>query len=156
MNLNMTLIGQMITFALFVAFTMRFVWPNLIVALEARQAKIADGLAAAERGHKELELAQESAVDRIRQTKEQAAIIIEQANRRGGQIIEEAKDKAVIEAKRVIAQAQSEIVRQMNQAKQDLRQQVATIAIAGAEKLIGRNIDRAANNELVEQMIEEL
>ena len=109
MNINLTLIGQMIAFVLFVVFCMRYVWPPIMAAMQERAEKIADGLAAADRASQDLELAQEKAVERLKEAKEEAAAIIDAANKRGNQIIEEAKDQARVEAERVKTAAQSEL-----------------------------------------------
>ncbi len=156
MSINATLFGQMLTFALFVWFTMKFVWPPVMRALQERQDKIAEGLAAAERGQQELKLAQEKATQQIRDAKDQAAEIIDHANLRAGHVVEESKIQARKEAKHIIEQAHAEIVQEVNQAKEALRKQVAAIAISGAEKILERNIDEAANNELLQKLIEEI
>ena len=156
MSINATLFGQMLTFALFVWFTMKFVWPPVMRALQERQDKIAEGLAAAERGQQELKLAQEKATQQIRDAKDQAAEIIDHANLRAGHVVEESKIQARKEAKHIIEQAHAEIVQEVNQAKEALRKQVAAIAISGAEKILERSIDEAANNELLQKLIEEI
>lgn len=156
MNINATLIGQMITFGLFVLITMKYIWPPLMSALEERQGKIADGLAAAERGQRELELAQHKSTDVLREAKIQASEIIEKANHRASQIVEAAKDKAREEGKRLYNIAQEDIASEVNQAKQVLRKQVATIAISGAERILKHNIDQAVNSSLINDLIEEL
>lgn len=156
MSINLTLIGQMITFILFIAFTQRFVWPHIMNALNERQEKIADGLAAAERSQRELELAQRKSAELLREAKVQAADIIDKANHRGTQLVEEAKGKAREEGKRLFALAQAEISQEVSSAKQALMRQVATVAISGAEKILGKQIDAAANNELMNQLIEEI
>jgi len=155
-NINATLIGQMITFGLFVLITMKYIWPPLMSALEERQGKIADGLAAAERGQRELELAQHKSTDVLREAKIQASEIIEKANHRASQIVEAAKDKAREEGKRLYNIAQEDIASEVNQAKQVLRKQVATIAISGAERILKHNIDQAVNSSLINDLIEEL
>jgi F-type H+-transporting ATPase subunit b len=156
MDLNLTLLGQMITFAILVGFTMKFVWPPIIKAMAERQQKIADGLAAAERGVHELELAHHKAADRLRDAKIQAAEIIDKANKRAGQIIEEAKQQARTEGKRLLVIAQSEIAQEMQQAKQILREQLAGAVIAGVEKILERTIDASANNEIFEKLADEI
>lgn len=156
MNITATLIGQMLTFAIFVWFTMKFVWPPLSKALQDRQDKIADGLAAAERGRQELSLAQQRATQTIRESKDQAAEIIDHANLRAGQLIEEAKIKAREEAKYIGQQAQAEIDQKVNHAREALRKQVAAIAISGAEKILAHKIDEAANNEILEKLVGEI
>ena len=125
MNINMTLIGQMIAFAIFVGFCIKFVWPPISNALHERQKKIADGLDAASRASRDLELAEEQASETLRESKEQAAEILEQAHKRSSQMIEEARDQARQEGERMIAQAKSEIDQEVNRAKEDLRVQVS-------------------------------
>jgi F-type H+-transporting ATPase subunit b len=156
MDLNLTLLGQMITFAILVGFTMKFVWPPIIKAMAERQQKIADGLAAAERGVHELELAHHKAADRLRDAKIQAAEIIDKANKRAGQIIEEAKQQARTEGKHLLVIAQSEIAQEMQHAKQILREQLAGAVIAGVEKVLERTIDASANNEIFEKLADEI
>ena len=156
MNINLTLIGQMIAFVGFVAFCMKFVWPPILAAMAGREKKIADGLAAADRASHDLELAKEKAVERLKEAKHEAAGIIDAANKRGNQIVEEAKEAAVVEAERVKASAQAEIEQEANRAREQLRGQVAALSLAGAEKVLGATIDRDAHNELVEKLASEL
>jgi F-type H+-transporting ATPase subunit b len=155
-NINLTLIGQMIAFVCFVMFCMKYVWPPLLAAMAEREKKIADGLAAADRASHDLELAQEKAVERLKEAKHEAASIVDAANKRGTQLVEEAKQAAVIEADRVKAAAQAEIEQESNRAKEQLRGQVAALALAGAEKVLGAEIDQAAHTELVDKLAAEL
>ncbi|KTD19560.1 F0F1 ATP synthase subunit B [Legionella londiniensis] len=156
MDINLTLVIQMLVFAAFVWFTMKFVWPPLSNALEERQDKIAEGLAAAERGRRELELAQHRISDELKQAKAQAAEILEKANRRASQIIEEAKQEARLEAQKIVRNAEEQIAQEVNQAKDSLRKQVASLAIAGAEKILMREIDEKSNRSLLDNLIEEI
>lgn len=156
MNINLTLIGQMIAFVCFVVFCMRYVWPPILAAMAEREKKIADGLAAADRASHDLELAQEKAVERLKEAKIEAAGIVDSANKRAGQLVEEAKDAAIIEADRVKASAQAEIEQEVNRAREKLRGQVAALVLAGAEKALGSAIDHEAHNELVEKLASEL
>ncbi len=156
MEINLTLVVQMLVFGAFVWFTMKFVWPPLTKALEERQDKIADGLAAAERGRRELELAQHRVKDEMKQAKVQAAEIIEKAGRRAAQIVEEAKDDARQETQKLAKLAQEQIAQEVNRAKDTLRKQVAVLAIAGAEKILKREIDDKANGVLLDNLIEEI
>lgn len=156
MDINFTLIIQMLVFAVFVWFTMKFVWPPLAKAMEERQNKIADGLAAAERGRKELELAQFRVKDELKHAKAQAADIIEKATRRATQLIEEAKEDAKQEAQRQSKLAHEKLQQEINQARDSLRKQVAELAVAGAEVILKRNIDEKANNQLLDSLIEEI
>lgn len=156
MDINLTLIVQMLVFAAFVLFTMKLVWPPLAKALEERQEKIADGLSAAERGRKELELAQHRVKDELKQAKVNSADIIDKANKRASQIIEEAKDAAKREAQVQAKLAQEQITQQVNHAKEELRKQVATLAISGAEKILMREVDAKANSALLDNLIKEI
>jgi len=155
-NINATLLVQMITFLTFIWFTMKFVWPPLIKALDDRQNKVAEGLAAAERGHRELELAHLRGTEELRKAKVEYADIIEQANRRATQMIEDAKQQAIIEGQRLAHLAQEQIAQELNQAKETLRQQYAALTIAGAEKILGREIDASANSAIIDKLIKEI
>jgi len=155
-GVNATLIAEVITFALFIWITMTAIWPPLSKALDERQKKIADGLAAAERGHRELELAQHKATDNMRDGKIKAAQIIEQANIRANQIIEESKQKARDEGLRLLEIAKADIDKEKHSAREQLRAQVASIAVAGAQKILQKNIDAAANRELISSLVDEL
>lgn len=156
MNINMTLIGELIAFVVFVIFCMKFVWPPIIGAIETRQKSIADGLAASDRAAKELELAQGKATAQLKDAKAQAAEIIEAAKKRENLIIEEAADKAKAEKERILAAGHAEIETERNQAKEELRQQVAVLAIAGAEKILERSIDAAAHSDILDKLVAEL
>ncbi len=156
MNLNLTLVGQMIAFVAFVAFCMKYVWPPILAAMHEREQKIADGLAAADKASHDLELAKDKAVERLKEAKEEAAGIIESANRRATQIVEEAKDAAVVEADRVKAAAQAEIEQETNRAREHLRGQVAALSLAGAEKVLGASIDAQAHADIVDKLAGEL
>jgi F-type H+-transporting ATPase subunit b len=151
-NINLTLIGQMITFALFVIFCMKYIWPPIVAAMQERAVKIADGLEAADRAGRDLELAQERATKRLHEAKEEASVIIEAANKRGSQIVEEAKDQAREEGNRLKTAAQAEIEQEVNRAKEQLRGQVGSLAIAGAEKVLEASIDENAHKALVEKL----
>jgi len=155
-NINATLIGQIITFAIFVWFCMKFVWPHLLSAMQEREKKIADGLDAANRAERDLELAQEKAASQLRESKEKAAEIIEQANKRANQIIDEAKEAARTEGARLVAAAQAEVEQEANRAKEDLRKQVSELAVAGAAKILGKSVDAAAHSELLNKLADEL
>lgn len=156
MNINLTLFGQMLAFVAFVLFCMKYVWPPILGAMREREQKIADGLAAAEKADHDLELAQEKAVERLREAKEEAAGIVDAANRRAAQIVEESKDAARVEAERIKAAAQAEIEQETNRAREHLRSQVATLSLAGAEKVLGATIDQRAHAKLVDQLAAEL
>jgi F-type H+-transporting ATPase subunit b len=155
-NINLTLIGQMIAFVCFVMFCMKYVWPPILAAMAEREKKISDGLAAADRASHDLELAKEKAVERLVEAKHEAAGIIDAANKRGNQIVEEAKGAAVVEADRVKASARAEIEQDANRAREHLRGQVAALALAGAEKVLGAEIDEKAHADLVDKLAAEL
>lgn len=156
MNINLTLFGQSITFLIFVAFCWKFIWPALIGVMEAREKKIAEGLEAAERADKDLELAQKRATEQLHEAKTQAAAILEQANKRASQIVEEAKEQARVESDRLKQAAQAEIEQETNRAKEVLRGKVATLAILGAEKVLASTIDADKHSQLVDQLAAEL
>jgi len=154
-NINLTLIGQMVAFLVFVAFCMRYVWPPIMAAMEERQQKIADGLAAADRASHDLELAQKEAVDRLAEAKKEAAGIVDSANKRAATVIDEAKAAAVVEADRVKELANAEVEREKAQAKEQLMSQVSALAIAGAEKVLTAEIDADKHADLLKQLVEE-
>jgi len=156
MDINATILGQSIAFAIFVYFCMKFVWPPIITAMRERTEKIANGLQAADKAEQDLELAKEKAVETLREAKQQAAALIGQANKRANQMVEEAKDQARAEGERLKAAAQAEIDQELNRAKEGLRGQVATLSIAGAEKILGTAVDQGAHNAMLEQLASEL
>ena len=156
MDINVTLVIQMLVFAVFVWFTMKFVWPPLSKALAERQDRIADGLAAAERGRRELELAQHRITDELKQAKVQAAEILEKANRRAAQIVEESKHDARLESQKIVNNAQEQIAQEVNQARDALKKQIASLAVAGAEKILMREVDEKTNSALLDNLIEEI
>ncbi|MGV3344631.1 F0F1 ATP synthase subunit B [Enterobacteriaceae bacterium LUAb1] len=156
MNINATILGQAIAFILFVAFCMKYVWPPIMAAIEKRQQEIADGLASAERAKKDLDLAQATATDQLKKAKEDAQVIIEQANKRRAQILDEVKAEAEAERSKIIAQAQAEIDAERKRVREELRNQVAMLALAGAEKIIERAVDEAANSDIVDKLVAEL
>jgi F-type H+-transporting ATPase subunit b len=156
MNINMTLIGQSITFFLFVWFCMKFVWPPVVNALEARRKQIADGLAAADRGKHELELSAKRATETLHEAKQKAAEIIAQAEKRAAQVVDEAKDTAKAEGDRMIAGAKSEIEQEIMRAREQLRGEVAALVVAGAEKILRREVDAKAHGDLLEAVKNEL
>jgi F-type H+-transporting ATPase subunit b len=156
MTMNATLFGQAIWFFLFVLFCMKFVWPPLVRALDERKEKIAEGLSAADRAERDLELAQKKASENLREAKGKAAEIIEQANKRANQILEEAKANARTEGDRLVAKAHSEIEQEINQARDQLRKEVAALAVAGAEKVLKAEVNRDAHKQLLDQLAAEL
>jgi len=155
-NINLTLFGQTIAFAIFVWFCMKFVWPPLTQAMQERQKKIAEGLDAAGRAERDLQLAQERAAQMLRETKEQAAEILDRANKTANAIVEEAKAQARSEGEKLIVGAKAEIDLEVNRAKEQLRAQVAALAVTGAEKILQSSVDGAAHNELVAKLASQL
>jgi F-type H+-transporting ATPase subunit b len=156
MNINLTLFAQMIAFAVFVGFCMKYVWPPIVTALAERKAKIAEGLAAAERGHQEKALGEQRALVLIKDAKVAAAEIVGQAQKRATEIIEEAKNDARAEGGRVIAAAQAEIDRETNRAREELRERVATLAVAAAEKILQKEIDIDVHKGIVDSFAKQL
>ena len=156
MNINLTLIGQSITFIAFVFFCMKVVWPALLGVMEAREQKIAKGLEDAEKADKDLELAKAEAGKQLREAKEQASAIVEQANKRAAQIVDEAKEQAVVEAERIKAAANADVERQVSQAREELRGKVAVLAVTGAEKILGSSVDANAHNAMLDKLAAEL
>jgi len=155
-NLNLTLIGELIAFTVFVLFCMKYVWPPLIGAIEARQQKIAEGLAASDRAEQDLRLAQDKVKQQLAEAKTQASALIDQAKKREAQIIEEAAVKAQAEREKILAQAKAEIESERIKAREELRKQVAALAVAGAEKILQRSIDEAAHSDILEKLVAEL
>jgi F-type H+-transporting ATPase subunit b len=156
MNINATLIAQAIMFAIFVWFCMRFVWPPIVGALEARKKQIADGLAAADRGKHELELAAKRASESLHEAKVKASEIIAQAEKRSAQIVDEAKNAAKAEGDRMLAAARAEMEQDVFRAREQLRGQVAALVVAGAEKVLRREVDAKAHADLLEAVKNEL
>ncbi|HAT40411.1 MAG TPA: F0F1 ATP synthase subunit B [Rheinheimera sp.] len=156
MNINATLIGELIAFLVFVLFCMKYVWPPIIGAIEARQQKIADGLAASDRAEQDLQLAQEKAKQQLVEAKAQASALIDQAKKREAQIIDEAAAKAQVEREKILAQAKAEVEAERIRAKEELRKQVAALALAGAERILQRSIDEAAHSDILEKLVTEL
>jgi len=156
MNINLTLIGQLISFAIFVWFTMKYVWTPIMGALETRKKEIADGLAAAERGQHEQELAKERAKDVLHEAKSQAAEIVAQAQKRAAEIVDEAKGTARTEGERIVSSAQTEIEQETNRAREQLRSKLGALAIAGAEKILRKEINADAHKDIVEALAKEI
>ncbi|MBV2121321.1 MAG: F0F1 ATP synthase subunit B [gamma proteobacterium symbiont of Stewartia floridana] len=156
MNINLTLIGQLLSFAVFVWFTMKYVWTPIMGALETRKKEIADGLAAAERGQHEQELAKERAKDVLHEAKAQAAEIVAQAQKRAAEIVDESKDTARVEGDRILTAAQSEIEQEANRAREQLREKVGMLAVAGAEKILKKEISADAHQDIVTALAKEI
>jgi F-type H+-transporting ATPase subunit b len=156
MNINFTLFAQAATFAVFIWFTARFVWPHLSRAIETRQKHIAEGLAAAERGKQDLEQAAVRTADMLRQARQQAQDVLAQAEKRASQIIEEAKVAANDEGARLIAGAKAEIDQEVSRARETLRAQVAALAVAGAEQILRREVDAKTHADLLASVQQQL
>lgn len=156
MNINLTLIGQAISFTIFVWFCMRFIWPPVINALEARKKRIADGLADADAAKTERERAEQEAQQTTGQAREEASRILAQAERRAGEIVAEARTTAKTEGERILTQAQEEIDKNTQQVREQLRGEVATLAVAGAEAVLRREVDATAHAEALDQLAERL
>ena len=156
MNINFTLFAQAIVFATFIWITVKFVWPYMLRAIEARQKTIADGLAAAEQGKKSLELSSKQAGDEIAAARNRAADIVTQAEKRAAQAIQEAKTAAKAEGDREKAAAKADIQQAVSRAREQLREQVAALAVAGAEKILRREVDAKAHAELLDGIKKQL
>ena len=156
MNITVTLLAQMIAFGLLIWFVNKVMWGPLSGIMEARQKRIADGLAAAEKGKHEEELAKKKAVEVIKEAKGQAAEIVAQSQKRASEIVEESKETARVEGERIVTAANADIEREINQAKEALRAQVAMLAVAGAEKVLRREIDAKAHDALLNDLAAEI
>jgi len=155
-DLNATLIGQTIAMIVFVWFCMKFVWPPLMGMIEERQTEIADGLAAGEKGARALELAEVEKAKLLDDARGQARDIVDQASARGGNIVDEARSLGEQERERILVAAQSEVEQEVNRAREELRRQVGAIAIAGAEKIISREITASAHQDLLDKLAAEI
>ncbi len=156
MNLNATLFAQLVVFFILAWFTMQFVWPPIVKALDDRAKKIADGLAAAERGKHDLELATKRSVEAMKEGKEKAADLLAQTEKRAAQIIDEAKVSAKVEADRIVAGAKAEIDQEAMRAKEKLREEVASLAVIGAEKILRREINAQAHADILAAIKQDL
>jgi F-type H+-transporting ATPase subunit b len=156
MNLNLTLIAQVVSFTVFILFTVKFVWPHMLRAIETRQKTVADGLAAAEQGKRSLETSTKQADEAIKDARHRAADIIAQAEKRGSQIVDEARNAAKEEGNREKAAAKAEIAQEVTRAREQLRDRVATLAVAGAEKILRREVDAKAHGDLLESIKRQL
>ncbi|PKM12804.1 MAG: F0F1 ATP synthase subunit B [Gammaproteobacteria bacterium HGW-Gammaproteobacteria-3] len=156
MSINATLIGQMITFALLVWFTMKYVWPPLFQSLEERKKKIAEGLAAAEKGQEEIELAEKRAKKVLREAKEQSADIVNLAQKRAGEIVEESKDAAKKEGERLALAARAQIDQELQQVKENLRREVSALALTAAEQILSAEIDKTKHQEILSKVSNKL
>lgn len=156
MNLNLTLIAQAVSFAAFIWFTVKFVWPYMLRAIETRQKTIADGLAAAEQGRRSLETSTRQAEDAVSQARSRAADILAQAEKRAAQLVDEARHAAREEGSREKAAAKAEIEQEVTRAREQLRDHVATLAVAGAERILRREVDAKAHADLLEAIKRQL
>ena len=156
MNFNATLIGQLIAFAVFVGFCMKYIWPFLIQAMEERETRIADGLAAAEKGQAALTEAEAKKDEMLEESKQQAAEIISQGQKRHDELVEAAKDDARTEKEKILAAAQAEIEQERTQTREQLRAEVAALALTAAEQILMREVDRNAHNDVLTKISAEL
>ena len=156
MSINATLIGQMVTFVLLVWFTMKYIWPPLIEALEERKKKIADGLAAAERGHQDVANAEKRAIDLLKDAKGDAADIVSLAQKRASEIVEESKQDAKQEGARLLSAAQADIEHEVQQTKDKLRKQVADLAIMAAEQILVKEVDKKVHSKILKETSDQL
>ena len=156
MNINLTLFAQAIVFAAFIWFTAKFVWPYMLRAIEARQKTIADGLAAAEQGRRSLETSSRQAEQAVTQARNRAAEILAQAEKRAAQLVDEARMAAKEEGNRELTAAKAEIEQEVTRARAQLRNQVASLAVAGAEKILRREVDAKAHADLLESIKRQL
>jgi len=156
MNITLTIIAQALTFAILIWFTAKFVWPPLLAAIEARQKTIADGLADAERAKHDLDMAAKRSADILREAKEKAGEIVANGEKRASEIVEQAKAQAKVEGHRIVAGAKAEVEQEVFRAKEQLRTQVSAIALAGAGKILGREIDAKAHNDLLDKLAADL
>ncbi|MDO9952091.1 F0F1 ATP synthase subunit B [Glaesserella parasuis] len=156
MNLNATLIGQLIAFALFVWFCMKFVWPPLIKAIETRQANIANALASAEKAKQEQADTKVLVEQELAKAREEAQHIIDLATKRRNEILESVQAEAEAEKAKIIEQGYAEVENERRRVQEELRQKVAALAVAGAEKIVGRSVDAAANNDIIDKLVAEL
>ncbi|MBN2647779.1 MAG: F0F1 ATP synthase subunit B [Thiotrichales bacterium] len=156
MSINATLLIQIIAFVLLIWFVNKVLWGPLSKLMEDRQKKIADGLSAAEKGKHELELAEQKAKEVLKDAKAQAQNVLSQAEKRGSEIVEDAKVKATEEAERIKAAAQAEIEQEVSRAREQLRKEVASIAVSGAEKILGKEVNAAAHNDMLEALVKQI
>lgn len=156
MDFNATLFGQTLAMIVFVWFTMKYIWPLLDEAITERQDKIREGLEAADKSQHDLELAKKHAAETMREAKEKAAELLDQAKKRHAEIVDSAKDDARAEADKIKAGAQAEIEQEVHRAREELRKQVSVLAVAGAEKILQRNIDASAQADILDKLVAEL
>ena len=156
MNLNATLFAQLIVFGILVWFTMRFVWPPIVKALDERAEKVAEGLAAAERGKSDFEQAEKRVAEILAEGRTQVTDMVTNAEKRAAQIVEEAKEQAVGEAARIMAQAKADVAQEANRAREALREQVAALAVKGAESILRSVVDASRHAQMLASLKQEL
>lgn len=156
MSINATLIGQMITFALLVWFTMKYIWPPLFGSLEERKKKIADGLAAAEKGQEDMRLAEKKAKGVLKEAKEQSSEIVNLAQKRANEIVEASKNTAKKEGEQLILVAKAQIEQEKQQIKDGLRKEVAALALQAAEQILGAEIDKSKHQDILSKVSNQL
>ncbi len=156
MSINATLIGQMITFTLLVWFTMKYIWPPLIGAIEERKSKIAEGLAAAEKGQEDMDLAAKNAANVIKEAKQQSADIVNLAQKRANEIVEESKTTAKVEGERLVTAAQAQIQQEMQQAQEAMRKEVSALALKAASQILQQEVDKNKHKNLISKVSEQL
>jgi len=155
-SINATLIGQMITFTLLVWFTMQYVWPPLIEALDERKKKISEGLAAAEKGQEDVKLAEKKAIKYLKEAKAESANIIALAQKRANEVVEESKGTAKLEGERMIESAKAQIEQEIQQAKETLRKEVSSLALKAAEQILQEEVDKAKHKEIISKVSKQL
>ncbi len=156
MDINATLLVQIVVFMLVIMGTMKWIWPPIMQAMKERQAQIADGLAAAERGVHEQELAEGRAKEVIKSAKAEAAKILAQAQNQGNELIDEAKETAISERNRIVESGHIEVEQELNQAKQSLREELATVALAGAERILEREVDAKVHKDVLDELASQI
>ncbi len=156
MSINATLIGQMITFTLLVWFTMQYVWPPLIEALEKRKKKISEGLAAAEKGQEDIKLAEKKANKHLKEAKAESANIIALAQKRANEIVEESKNTAKLEGEKMIESAKAQIEQETQQAKESLRKEVSSLALKAAEQILQEEVDKTKHKDILAKASKQL
>lgn len=156
MEINATLIGQLLTFIVLVWFTMKFVWPPVTTAMHDREKKIAAGLEAAERSQRELQMAEHKVMGMLHEARQEAAKIVSTAHQRAVQVVEEGRQNARLEEKSILQRAESQIASEVSQTREALRQQLAGLAVAGAEKILKHELDAARQHQLLEEFVAEL
>ena len=156
MDFNLTLIGQTVSMIVFVWFSMKFIWPVLMKVIEDRRKIIADGIAAGEKGQRELAEARHGSEAIMAEARQKAVQVVDLAHKRGGDLVAEAKSTALAEGQRLVAQAKGEIANEQSRARDSLRREVSALALAGAAKLLGREVDAQAHAKLLDELAAEL